>query len=118
MMASQLIPIVLSLIAAVFGAIANWLYRRAALQLSEVSIWKNFSFMAGLFFFVLVLVLLMTAFRLGGRMMVVYPVYSTTYVWALLLALFVDHEKIVWPQYIGISLIVAGVSLIGWGAKT
>jgi drug/metabolite transporter (DMT)-like permease len=110
-------PVFISCIAAVFGAIANWLFKRAALQFVEVPIWKNWQLALGLLSFTLVLGLFMFAFRSGGRLMTVYPAYATTYVWALVIAHLVDGESISLVQIGGILAVIAGVAAIGIGAK-
>lgn len=52
-----------------------------------------------------------------GKLSVVHPVLSTSYLFGLVLSgIFLD-EKIAWSQYLGIVVIVAGVALIGAGDK-
>ena len=52
-----------------------------------------------------------------GKLSVVHPVLSTSYLFGLVLSgIFLD-EKIAWSQYLGIIVIVAGVALIGAGDK-
>jgi drug/metabolite transporter (DMT)-like permease len=115
---SQAMPILLSLIAAISGAGAQFFYKRAALKFTEVPIWANGSFFAGLVLFTSVLALFIVAFRLGGRLFVIYPVYATTYIWVGLIGVLVDHEAWSWMQVAGVFTIIAGVALIGIGAPT
>jgi drug/metabolite transporter (DMT)-like permease len=105
------------LIAAVLGAAANWLYKKAALRFFEIPVWKNLPFFLGILCFVLVLVLFIAAFRNGGRLLVVYPAYATTYIWALVLASVVEREPISPWQIGGILSIILGVCMIGLGAR-
>ena len=58
------------------------------------------------------MILFVAAFRLGGRLSVIYPVYATTFIWATVIAVFVDHEPISWAQAVGIGVIVGGVILV------
>jgi drug/metabolite transporter (DMT)-like permease len=113
---SQATPILLTLIAAVSGAGAQFFYKRAALKFTETPIWSNGSLFAGLLLFTLVLVLFIAAFRMGGRLFVIYPVYATTYIWVGLIGVFIDHEAWSWLQLAGVGTIIAGVALIGAGA--
>lgn len=114
----QSIPIIFSLIAAFFGSISQVLYKRAALKLSSVPLYKNFELLGGLIGFILVLVLLIIAFRKGGLLSVVYPVYASTYIWGALIAMYIENEKI-WPlQWLGIIVIIAGVCLVGIGQRS
>ncbi|MGZ3742826.1 MAG: hypothetical protein ACXWRE_04115 [Pseudobdellovibrionaceae bacterium] len=117
MKSTIIVPVSLSLIAAAFGAIANLLYKKAAVRIFEVPLWQNGFLWLGLVLFTLVLVLFITAFRLGGNLMVVYPTYATTYIWALFLASKFSDEVISSWQYLGVGLIGLGVSLIGLGAQ-
>jgi drug/metabolite transporter (DMT)-like permease len=111
---SQLIPIILSLIAAVLGAMAQWFYKVGAMRLWEVAPWKNWHLMAGVASFTAVLILFIAAFRLGGRLFTVYPAYATTYVWGGLIAYYWEGEAIGTAQMIGVSLIIAGVGFISY----
>ena len=52
-----------------------------------------------------------------GKLSVVHPVLSTSYLFGLVLSGIFLEEKIAWSQYLGIIVIVAGVTLIGAGDK-
>ena len=116
-MQNSLFPIVLSCFAAVLGASANLLFKRAALLVSEVPLYKNWQLFVGLASFSMVLALFMIAFRSGGKLMTVYPAYATTYAWALVFAIFIERESVSTLQVAGIVAIIAGVALIGFGAR-
>jgi drug/metabolite transporter (DMT)-like permease len=113
-----LVPVALSLAAALFGAAAQLLYKRAATNIFEIAPWLNLPLWGGLFFFTLVLILLIAAFRNGGGLMVVYPVYATTYIWSLIFAWHFENERVSWPQLLGTMLVLIGVALIGAGRAT
>ena len=66
-MTNQLVPIILNLIASVFGAYGQWLYKIGALKLTDQPIWKNYPFLGGMACFTAVMLLFMAGFRLGGR---------------------------------------------------
>lgn len=111
---NQTIPILLVLLAALIGAIAQYLFKLGSLKILEVFILKNYYLVLGVFSFFLVLILMLIAFRLGGKMMIVYPVYGTTYIWGLLIAHYFDKEIINPFQIIGIFVIIAGIGLVSF----
>lgn len=113
---SQLVPIVLNLIAAIFGALGQYAYKLGASRLSSVSLLKNYSLFIGVFLFCFVMVLFVIAFKLGGKLSVVYPVYATTFIWGAAIAIFIEKEPFSGLQIFGIATIVIGVSLVAIGA--
>lgn len=52
-----------------------------------------------------------------GKLSVVHPVLSTSYLFGLVFSSIFLDEKIAWSQYLGIIVIIAGVALIGIGDK-
>ena len=113
---SQLVPILLNLVAAVLGASGQYLYKMGAGRLSTIPLYRNWPIFVGMFLFCVVMVLFVVAFRLGGRMSVVYPIYATTFVWGTLIAIQFDHEPYSWVQLAGVGVILAGVAMIAWGS--
>lgn len=80
----------------------------------EVFILKNYYLIAGLISFWIVLILILMSFRYGGKMMVVYPTYGTTYIWGLLIAHYIDKELINPVQIAGIFVIILGIGLVSY----
>jgi drug/metabolite transporter (DMT)-like permease len=112
--ASQTLPIMLNLIAAVLGAVGQWFYKIGGKQLGIIPIFKNWQLFIGMVLFCIVMVLFVYAFKLGGRLSVVYPVYATTFVWGMLIAINLDHEPWAWSQVMGVAFVVLGVSVIAF----
>ncbi len=112
--ASQVLPIFLILIAAIAGAAAQYFFKLGSLKLFEIMLWKNTYLIAGLICFWIVLVLIMFSFRMGGKMMVVYPCYGTTYIWGLLITHYLDKEIINPVQVAGIFVIILGIGLVSY----
>ncbi len=108
----QTIPMILNLVAAVIGALGQWLYKIGGTQLGQIPLYKNWQLYLGMILFCAVMILFVVAFKLGGRLSVVYPVYATTFIWGTALAITVDREPWVWAQVFGVVLIVVGVSII------
>ena len=112
---SQSIPIVLNLVAAFFGAIAQFLYKQGVRRLGVQPIYENWRLLTGALLFCGITVLFLIAFKMGGRLSVVYPVYATTFVWGTLLAICVEKEPYSIAQIVGIGIVVIGVSVIAVG---
>ena len=70
--------------------------------------------MAGLVSFFWVLVLITMSFRFGGLMMVVYPVYGTTYIWALLISHFFEKTPVNLYQVAGVFCLILGIGLLSF----
>lgn len=109
---SQTVPILLNLLAAVIGATGQWLYKIGGTKLGTIPLYKNWQMFVGMALFCVVMVLFVAAFKMGGRLSVVYPVYATTFIWGFLIATGIDKEPWAMGQLAGIALIIAGVSLI------
>lgn len=109
-MSSQIVPLLLISIAAISGASANLFFKRASAQIFEIPIYQNFQLFIGLALFSVVLVLFITAFRLGGETIIVYPAYATTYIWIALLSYKFDSTVITKMQIFGMLFVVLGVS--------
>ena len=67
----------------------------------------------GVVCYVAVMVLFVAAFRKGGALTVLYPVYATTFIWAALLALLVYGTPIKPVNVAGMGLLVVGMYLMG-----
>ena len=109
---SQVTPILLNLIAAVVGALGQYLYKVGGTQIGQIPLYKNWQMFLGMALFCVVMVLFVIAFKLGGKLSVVYPVYATTFIWGMLIAVLLGKEPWAWGQLLGVGLIIAGVSVI------
>ncbi|OPX17684.1 hypothetical protein BXT86_05185 [candidate division WOR-3 bacterium 4484_100] len=106
--------ILLFLLAAFMGALGQYLYKTGAEQSSGnlILLVSNFRVLLGILCYLIIMVLFLFAFKLGGALTVLYPVYATTFIWALLIGFFFLGEKVTLVQIIGVLLIVLGVYLI------
>ena len=109
---SQTLPIIFNLIAAIFGAVGQWLYKMGAGQMKTIPLYKNWPLFVGVISFCVVMGLFVAGFRAGGKLSVTYPVYATTFLWGMLIAVQIEKETWSWIQLVGVSFIVVGVSLI------
>jgi drug/metabolite transporter (DMT)-like permease len=53
-----------------------------------------------------------------GEVSVLYPIIALGYVWVAILSAFVFHESMNSLKVLAIAVIVAGVSVLGWGGKS
>jgi uncharacterized membrane protein len=109
---SQTLPIILNLIAALFGAIGQYFYKLGAEKMKVLPLWQNWSIALGVISFCFVMVLFVISYRLGGKISVVFPVYATTFIWGTLLEMVIDKHTLSLPQWIGTFLVIVGISMI------
>lgn len=112
----QTIPILMNLLAAILGAVGQYLYKKGGQQLSQIPLIKNWPLYVGMVLFCVVMVLFVWSFKLGGKLSVVYPVYATTFVWGTLLAVWLDREPVNVFQWVGVGIILLGVFFVAAGA--
>ena len=114
-MTTPVVSIVMFLAAALFGALGQYLYKSGADAAtgSVVSYVANPRLIGGVVCYVAVMVLFVAAFKKGGALTVLYPVYATTFIWAALLALAVYGTPIKTVNIAGMGLLVAGMYLMG-----
>lgn len=109
-MNDQKVPIILNCIAAIFGAVGQWFYKKGSLQIVEKPF--NLYLILGVIMFIGVMVLFVVGYKLGGKISVVYPFYATTFVWGALLGVVLEKESLRWPSVLGLVCIIIGLSLI------
>jgi hypothetical protein len=82
------IAILLFAVAAFLGALGQFFYKSGADQTngSLRSYLLNARLFAGVICYVAVMALFVTAFKKGGALTVLYPVYASTFIWAALIA--------------------------------
>ena len=116
-MTTPIISIVMFLLAALVGAVGQVLYKSGAEQTtaSWMSYLKNPLLLGGIICYVLVMVLFVAAFKRGGAMSVLYPLYATTFIWGSLIAWWAYHEPIRAVNVAGMLLLIAGTYLMGMG---
>jgi multidrug transporter EmrE-like cation transporter len=114
-MTTPAISIVFFLTAALLGALGQYLYKSGA-DLAGGTIASYVlspRLIGGVVCYVAVMVLFVAAFKKGGALTVLYPVYATTFIWAALLALVIYGTPIKTVNIAGMGLLVAGMYLMG-----
>jgi multidrug transporter EmrE-like cation transporter len=109
------ISIVLFLLASFLGAVGQFLYKSGAEHASGsvASYLANWRILTGAACYVGVMVLFVAAFKRGGELQVLYPVYATTFIWAAIIALIVFAAPIKPVNIAGMALLIAGMYLLG-----
>ena len=116
LMKTPLLAIASVLVAAVLGAIAPFFFEHGSKQWQGrvVDFLLNPWIVAGMVTYVAVMVFFTYAFRMGGTVKVLYPLYATTFIWAAVIALF-HHGAPIQPVHVGgMVLLVAGVLAMSW----
>ena len=87
-MSTPAISIVMFLAAALFGAAGQYLYKSGADAAGGTisSYIVNPRLLAGVVCYVAVMALFVAAFKKGGSLTVLYPIYASTFIWAALIA--------------------------------
>lgn len=114
-MQTPIISIIFFFIASFLGAIGQYLYKSGAdtTNGSVSSYLLNPRLLAGIGCYIGVMVLFVAAFKKGGSLTVLYPIYATTFIWAALLAFFVFGTAIKPINIAGMLLLIGGMYLMG-----
>jgi multidrug transporter EmrE-like cation transporter len=109
------ISIALFAIAALAGAAGQFLYKSGADATNGTvgSYLFNLRLIGGVICYVAVMVLFVAAFRKGGALTVLYPVYASTFIWAALIGLYAYGTPIRPINIAGMALLVTGMFLMG-----
>lgn len=102
-------------LAALLGAVGQYLYKSGADRAAS-GVWSyvwNARLWGGVVCYVAVMVLFVAAFKRGGALSVLYPVYASTFIWAALLGLWAYGTPIRPANMAGMALLIAGMYLMG-----
>ena len=112
-----MIVIVLVLIATLLGSGGAILLKKGSdkLCLNFRKMLKNYYLFGGVFLYVTSAVFFILALS-KGELSFVYPIVATSYIWASLLSVKFLDEKMNKFKWIGICIIIIGVTLIGLGS--
>ncbi len=102
-------------IAALAGAVGQFLYKSGADATDGTlgSYLVNLRLVGGVLCYVAVMVLFVAAFKKGGALTVLYPVYASTFIWAALIGLYAYGTPIRPINIAGMALLVTGMFLMG-----
>ena len=107
--------IALFALAAVLGAVGQFLYKSGADRAggSLASYLANPRLLGGVFCYLAVMVLFVAAFKRGGSLAVLYPIYASTFIWAALIAWGAYGVPIRPANVCGMALLIGGMYLMG-----
>lgn len=114
-MQTPLISILLFAVAAVVGALGQFLYKSGAEAATGGlrSYVENWRIMGGVVCYVAVMVLFVVAFKKGGALSVLYPIYASTFIWAALIGHFAYGAPIKPINVAGMGALILGMYLMG-----
>lgn len=101
------------------NSIAQVLYKFGAerLTLSISSLLTNYFLMIGLSIYAVSAIALLIALK-GGELSVLYPLIATSYVWVSFLSIYFFNEIMNVYKWLGIIVIILGVTFIGMGSRS
>ncbi len=114
-MKTPLLSIAYFVAASLLGAVGQFLYKSGAESADSTLagyLW-NPRILGGVASYIAVMVLFVAAFKRGGELTVLYPVYATTFIWAALISNRAYATPITLTNVGGMLLLVAGMYLIG-----
>ncbi len=115
-MKTELSAVGLVLLASFIGSFGALMIKKGSAKATwnPIALVKNYYLLLGGFCYVCGTLLFIPALS-HGDLSVLYPFSSTSYIWVSLFSLFFLHEKMNKEKWIGVALIIVGVTLIGFG---
>jgi len=106
--------ILMFFLAAIFGAFGQYFYKSGAdLAIGgALTYLLNFRIWLGVACYVAVMVLFVGAFKRGGSMAALYPIYATTFVWGAIISHFAFGTEVRGANLAGMGLIFIGMYLL------
>ncbi|MCZ6834948.1 MAG: hypothetical protein O7G85_04170 [Planctomycetota bacterium] len=103
------------LIAAILGAIGQYLYKSGSETTDHriLSYVMNTRLLGGVICYIGVMVLFVAAFKKGGSLTVLYPIYASTFIFAALIALYAYDTPIKPLNVLGMTCLVLGMYWMG-----
>ena len=114
---TPIVALVCVLAASLLGAAGQFLFKLAASRGGSAAL----GFLAtpwafiGMTCYVAVMMLFSFAFRRGGTVTVLYPIYASTFIWAAIMAWAIYGQPIRPIHVAGMVLLVLGMVCMGWG---
>ena len=104
------------LVASLFGAAGQFLYKSGAARAvgGPLTYLLNPRLIGGVACYIGVMVLFITAFKRGGQLSVLYPIYATSFIFSAIGAACIYGEPIRPVNIAGMGFLVTGMFLMGW----
>ena len=106
--------ILITLVTAIIGSFGAIYLKKGArdYKFPFEGLFTNINLIIGIVLYVISLIIFIAALRLD-RISLLYPIVATAYIWISLLSIWILKEKMNLWKWIGIFLIVIGISFIG-----
>jgi multidrug transporter EmrE-like cation transporter len=113
--ATPTVSIVMFCIAALLGAVGQYLYKSGAgtSDGTAAGYLLNWRILIGVTCYIAVMILFVAAFRVGGELSVLYPIYASTFIWGALIGLWAYGSPISVVNIAGMALLILGMYLMG-----
>ena len=114
-MKTPISSIIMFIAAALIGAVGQYLYKSGADATNErwTSYLLNSRLLGGVVCYIGVMVLFVAAFKKGGALTVLYPIYASTFIWAALIALLAYDTPIRPINVAGMVMLCLGMYCMG-----
>lgn len=105
--------ILLSLFCAFLASLGQTFFKLGSAQIStQFSDWfLNGRIILGMVIYGLSALFFIVALKFG-RLSILYPIIATSYIWVTLLSYYIFGERITYINWVGILLIISGITLI------
>lgn len=106
---------VMFFVAAFFGALGQFFYKSGADKASSgmASYFLNMRLALGVLCYVIVMFLFVAAFKRGGSMATLYPIYATTFIWGAIISYVAFGSEISFVNIAGMFVMALGMYLLG-----
>ena len=107
--------ILMFIAAGLIGAFGQFLYKLGSDKATGgiLTYLLNPYLLAGVVCYAAVMVLFIGAFKKGGSLTVLYPIYATTFIWAAVIAWFAYQTPIRPINMLGMVLLIVGMYFMG-----
>ena len=108
----------LAIICTVFTSVGQVLWKFGLTRIEFTNLWTliNVPFIFGFVSYGLGAVFMLLAFKYG-ELSLVYPFISASYVWVILLSMYLFSDVMNWWKWFGVIIIVVSVCLLGYGSS-
>ena len=117
MLKTPVLAMVCMLVASVFGAVGQYLYKTGADRSDPgpLAVLLSPWILAGMGCYIAVMLLFTQAFKAGGNVTVLYPIYAMTFIWAAVIGQVIYGQPVRPVHIVGMILLIGGIYLMGVG---
>ena len=114
-MNAPILSILYFLLASLLGAFGQFLYKSGVESSTNgiLSYLINIRILAGVACYIAVMLLFVAAYKKGGSLTVLYPIYATTFIWSAVLAFFIYQVPIKPINIAGMASVILGMYMMG-----